>query len=249
MVRDDIWENQDKSIWRYLDFYQLVSIIEREKLYFSPISEFQDHYEGSFPVADSIDGTFEDDEIVRFRQRFPRCVFANCWHINSREAASMWNQYDDRGIVIKSTVQNLRDSITESKRGVHLFKVRYIDYDEDELSDHRLAAYFHKRKSFEHEREFRLLFIDYPPQKGAEDSDFPDEFEGPFDYITSKKEIPDEKFVSGQYHNIELDNLIQEIRINPNRGDDFEDLVSNLVKRYNLDIEVKQSDLSSDPVY
>jgi hypothetical protein len=162
--------SDETTVWRYLDFYQLTSILEREQVYFSALSEFADPFEGSFPVEDSIEaGIDEDEEVKRFRERFPKCVFANCWHMNSRESASMWNQYDDRGIAIKTDYGSLRDSFVRYRRGIRFFEIKYIDYEEDSMEfEHRLDAYRHKRKSYEHEQELRALFIDYPPQEGAE---------------------------------------------------------------------------------
>jgi len=249
--------SDEATVWRYLDFYQLASILDREQVYFSALSEFEDSFEGSFPVEDSIEADpDEDEEIKRFRERFPKCVFANCWHMNSRESASMWHQYDDRGIAIKTDYKNLRSSFNISRRGVHFFEVKYIDYEEESIEfEHRLDAYRHKRKSYEHEQELRALFTDYPPQEGAESEKEPEGYDNLYDefdsfaYITREEPIPEEKYVSGQCHDVDVDSLIKEVRINPWNDHDFVKLVESIVEKYNLSAEVEQSRLSDEPLY
>lgn len=245
------------TVWRYLDFYQLASILDREQVYFSALSEFSDPFEGSFPIEDSIEEDPDEDEVVkRFRKRFPKCVFANCWHMNSRESASMWNQYDDRGIAIKTDYKNLRNSFNISRRGVHFFEVKYIDYEEESMEfEHRLDAYRHKKKSYEHEQELRALFIDHPPQEGAESEKEPEGYDDrdnrfdPFSYITREEPIPEGKYVSGQFHGVDVDSLIKEVRINPWNDRNFVELIESIVKKYNLSAEVEQSRLSDEPLY
>ncbi len=249
--------SDEDTVWRYLDFYQLASILAREQVYFSALSEFADPFEGSFPVDDSIEASSEEnDEVKRFRERFPRCVFANCWHTNKRESAAMWDQYDDRGIAIKTNFEGLRNSFTTYKRGIHFFNVKYINYEQESMDfEHRLDAYRHKRKSYQHEQELRALFIDYPPQEGADSQEKPEGYEGPstgfdpFTYITREEPIPDQKFNPGQFEDVDVDSLIEEVRINPWNDDDFVRLVRCIVEKYDLNAEVKQSDLSREPLY
>lgn len=240
----------DKEIWRYLDFYQLVSILEREQLYFSALSEFSDPFEGSFPIADSIEANSGDARVKRFRERFPNCVFANCWHINDRESASMWNQYDERGIAIKTTIDKLRNSLTLYLKGIHIFDVKYVDYEEESMEfHHRLDVYRYKRKSYEHEQELRAMFIEYPPHPGTEVNNIPEDYRDAFEYITRKKPISDDQYAPGQFHDVNINKLIDEIRINPWNDDDFRELVESTINSHGLNVPVKQSKLSDEPLY
>ncbi|NLV07518.1 hypothetical protein GOC83_15390 [Haloarcula rubripromontorii] len=239
-----------EEVWRYLDFYQFVSILEREQVYFSALSEFSDPFEGSFPVADSIEANSGDERVKRFRERFPNCVFANCWHINNRESAAMWGQYDDRGIAIKTNVKNLRDSFVRYLKGIHFFDVKYIDYEEESMDFyHRLDAYRCKRKSYEHEQELRAIFIEYPPHPNTETDDMPEEYDDSFEYITRQEPIPEDQYTSGQFHDVDVTSLIQEVRINPWNDNKFIELVKSVTENHGLDVPVTQSSLSDDPLY
>lgn len=121
--------------------------------------------------------------------------------------------------------------------------------------EHRLDAYRYKRKSYQHEQELRALFIDYPPQKGADRQENPEGYEDmssdfdPFKYLTREERIPNQRFNPGQFEDVDISSLIEEVRINPWNDEDFVHLVRSIVEKYELSAEVKQSDMSGEPLY
>jgi hypothetical protein len=56
--------------------------------------------------------------------------FVNCWHISKCETEAMWNQYQKSGsgIVIRSTVQRLIDSVRDYAYAIYIGCVKYIDH-------------------------------------------------------------------------------------------------------------------------
>ncbi len=83
-------------------------------------------------------------------------ILANCWHMNERESAAMWKLYAEGDKVrIQSIYRKLLDALPKD---VGMGIVTYIDFEEEPIPEGNvLANFMHKRKSFEHEREARVL--------------------------------------------------------------------------------------------
>ncbi len=108
-------------------------------------------------------------------------------------------------------------------------EVKYIDYTKDNVLDGDIISPFiYKRKSFEHEREFRLMISD---QLNALDG------KGGFKEASNR----------GISIDVCLEQLIKSVYISPNSEKWFEELVGSLVKRYNLNADVVQSKLYEFP--
>jgi hypothetical protein len=106
-----------------MNFTQLVSVLEREALFFSSARNFDDPLEGSVtPVnVDARQRQMEEDDLSSdFHERisganemFTYFTFINCWHMNRYESAAMWDQYSriDNGIAIQTTTDKLESSL------------------------------------------------------------------------------------------------------------------------------------------
>jgi hypothetical protein len=112
---------------------------------------------------------------------------------------------------------------------IYVGQVEYIDHDRADVPrDHGLRPYFLKRRSFEFEHELRAvvaLIPDPPFEKALDVAEF------------------------GIYVPVAIDVLIEEVRVSPNAQHWFADLVTSVCDHYGLDVPVKQSDLSRDPIY
>ncbi|EMA50910.1 MULTISPECIES: hypothetical protein [Halococcus] len=62
-TENDVWSppkpSSDAFIWRYLNFTQLLSILERDKIWFNNVNKFNDPYEGTTPEA-NLESEIED---------------------------------------------------------------------------------------------------------------------------------------------------------------------------------------------
>jgi hypothetical protein len=92
-----------------------------------------------------------------------KVLYVNCWHMNDYDSAAMWSVYASRGsgIAITSSYDSLQESLQSDKT---LFggKIIYSDYASEivDLSNIIMAAAMRKRRSFDFEREFRIVFWD-----------------------------------------------------------------------------------------
>jgi hypothetical protein len=170
--------NKNVKIWRYLDFTKFISMLDKKTLFFNRSDKFSDRFEGKYTnrqlrefsklfVGDE-EGTSEiEKENINcslrntFSTSYPReLVHINSWHENDFESAAMWELYlkSDEGIAIQSTFKKLTVSFPKEKKAeVYIGKVKYIDYQSENIPDDAFATYLYKRKSFEHEHEIRAL--------------------------------------------------------------------------------------------
>lgn len=249
----------DADIWRYISFYQFVSILQRESLYFNRADRFSDPFEGSLPLPnvrereEAIDefeevATSEDiDEISSSaHQSYKKFSFLNCWHMRDKESASMWELYSDQGIAIKSTAKDLKESLEPDAQDFHISEVRYIDYQTEKIDvENTYSPFVHKRESYDNENEIRAIIQDTPDIRPQTESK--DEPRGL--YVPVGDDVSEEMLVPNKFVDVDLENLISSIYISPSRGKKFEDLVRGLVDREGLDVDVQRSDLDKDPVY
>lgn len=153
-------------IWRYMSLDKYIDLIYRKELFLCRLDKFVDPWEGTWTKQEkkTVPPWGEDDTVL---QEFKKFSFINCWHMNQYESAAMWDLYSskDAGIAIKTTIEKLKESLKEESEDLHIGKVQYEDnYDDVEQcilgnSDlPTLAPVFRKRKSFEHEKEVRLVF-------------------------------------------------------------------------------------------
>ncbi|WP_144240035.1 DUF2971 domain-containing protein [Haladaptatus cibarius] len=253
----------DVKIWRYMDFTQLVSILERNSLYFHRADRFDDPYEGSLPKQnfdlrsnelDNIPDDWTKNLLPRFRQICRRYTFLNCWHINETESAGMWDLYlkADAGICIQSTYERLIDSLEPyDESNVFISKVKYIKYGEERLSGWSLQSpladtispFIHKRESFKHEREIRAIIHDLPWSNEGDT------------WITAEDientPLHDEGLVDkNKYIRVNLDKLIENVYIAPHAPKWIKNLVEKVLKTHGLSSElVKKSNMTEDPLY
>lgn len=250
---DEHPEETDAALWRYMDLSQLVSILERGQLWFARADKLGDPYEGSLtqprreirderirglkefteseegwtPLDRDIDELIEEQVEKNKRQR--EWVFINCWHQNEKESAAMWDLYakSNDAIVIKTTFERLVNALSNNEEEISLSQVRYLDFEEEDMvQGESTLDFLFKRKSFEYEREVRALFWDLP---GVDEMD---------------NQPP------GHYVEIEIETLIDEIRIAPSAETWFFDTVKQMLGSYGFSEEIiTQSNLAEDPLF
>ncbi|HEY7226550.1 MAG TPA: hypothetical protein VH481_00290, partial [Nitrososphaeraceae archaeon] len=172
--------SNEAKIWKYMDIARLISILDREELYFTSTDEFVDPYEGTLAEYNKIDTVrlerfrheledVDDDMIKRLILRPPNFqnyrdrLVVNCWHLNDGESAAMWDLYSNRkaGIAIQSTYRRLRDSFSKAIESVGIGMVNYMDYNTQWMKEDFILPFLTKRTSFKHEQELRAFTIIY----------------------------------------------------------------------------------------
>ncbi len=235
-------ENKGSKVWRYMDFTKFVSLLEKQSLYFARADKFDDPFEGSYPIFNiqNRPSIYKDlseevlESLSNTNKEMREFFFMNCWHLNEYESAAMWKIYlsNNQGIAIQSSFESLRKSFDKcTEKDVFIGKVKYIDYKKDWMPE---GNYFypliHKRISFSYEKEIRCIIPEFPKSKRIDLN------------ITN--------FTTHLFIPVYVDILIEKIYIAPTATEWFRDLVETMIKeKYGIDIEVKKSSLSEDPVF
>jgi hypothetical protein len=171
--------DENAKLWRYMDFTKLVSMLESQSLFLARADRLGDSFEGSYPLPtfnsrlpppDDVPADEREAYVLGVHHRAvanrqqPKFMAVSCWHMNQYESAAMWRLYlkSDEGLAIQTRYATLREAVTDetiSFMGV----VRYIDYEKQWFQEGNvLTAFMHKRRSFEHEREVRIIVPKWP---------------------------------------------------------------------------------------
>ena len=165
-----------------------------------------------------------------FWKQLPLFTLISCWHESNHESEAMWKLYSNKqgGIAIKTDFNSFLESFRTSEQ-IHVGMVAYVDYENDRIpEDDPLSHYLYKRKSFEHEREVRAIIQDLPSGNLAGSQDIYD---------------------IGDYGKVDLDQLIQQVVVDPFAPEWFLDLVQQVTKRYGLKVPISRSHLAESPTW
>src|SRR5690606_2862821 len=156
-------------IWKYLDLFKYMDLIKNKSLFMLQVSLFQDLYEVKGLDRDSIikiliEETKQAPEpkivdcILNINENLRKNSFINCWHINNYQSSVMWEAYSNSngGLAIRSTVGNLKKSITDEK---DIFISKVI-YNRDIPLTNIYHPIIHKREEFRDEHELRVFYAD-----------------------------------------------------------------------------------------
>ena len=240
----DLPSDIDQPIWRYMDMAKFVHLVLKKSLFLSRADLFGDPYECSLPrlVAEGLENYYKglggdlDEQMTRARLEIRDNSYVNCWHEAPYESAAMWDLYANRGlgVAVKSTVGRLADTLTTNlasdQEPFYGTRVRYIDYQLDTFpTDNLLWPLVHKRKSFEHEKEFRIVSTRLPQ------------------YESGKRASPEN--LPGLSVSVDPELLVQDVYVAPGSESWFLDVIQGTCSELGLNREVKQSSLDDDPFY
>ena len=224
-------QDEEIKIWRYLDFTKFVSYLNKKALFFTRADKLDDRFEGKFTDADI--NRWKDvlkikrrTEKIEILNGFRKVINISSWHINECESAAMW----------QSTFKRLKDSFKVNKVDeIYIGFVKYIDYEKDSIPDGNIFnPFLYKRKSFEHEKELRAIIMKFALVEQTKGKHIL--------YI-------DPEWI-GNYVKSDLSVLIENIVVSPTAPDWFAELIRSIMNKFGLtDIEIRQSDLTKDPLY
>lgn len=213
-------------IWKYLDFSKFVDLLLTRQLFMSRSDKFEDQYEGTFsePTFEEINKLSVDNpDFLKHYKQFRESVVISSWHINEYESFAMWQIFTQRneGIAIQSTIGRLQNSLSaETVYPQHIGEVKYIDYKKEYIPfDNSFFPFLFKRKSFQYEKEIRVLTDVTPFGKTID---------------------------NGLKIDVNLEELVKAIYIHPKSANWYKKLVFDVVSRLNYDFPIAKSDLESD---
>lgn len=219
-------ENPDTVVWKYLDLSKFLDLLLAKKLFMSRSDKFEDQYEGTFsePTFEEIKRLSENNpEFLDFYKTHREKVVVSSWHINEYESFAMWQIFtqNSEGLAIQSTIGRLQKALEVEKNfKQYIGQVNYIDYKKEYIPfDDMFFPFLFKRKSFQYEREVRII------------GDL------------SNQEI---KINDGLKIDVDINQLIEKIYIHPKSENWYKKLVIELVDKLGFDFEIEKSDLESD---
>ncbi len=256
--------NPDGCIWRYMEFTKLLSLLDKEALYFARLdhlAEF-DPFEGSYTyqnlafdeikyndvpkeywekmgiVNEGIFNSFvqSNKQSRNITKKGREMTFVNSWHVGDHESAAMWKIYlaSDAGIAIRSTYNKLKDSLFKYTE-FGIF-IGMIEYLDYKTQIIKMDNALRPfiSKRKSFEHENELRALIWTPQHGKND------IRGVNNKFASRK---------GLYVDVDLDTLIESIFVSPNAPAWFVELVESATKKFGFPKSVEQSDLSEGPIY
>lgn len=208
-------------------------------------------------------------------------LYINCWHRNEDESAAMWSIYSNlnEGIAITTTLARIRSSLLDDPAlygDIYGVPVRYQRYEEVPVYKPDLVPVvsYTKRPSFQHEREYRLVFAHMLEAtnvggsirmlRNTIDCDIPRSTSSGEHY---GEQVPFEQTDWTQYENFlkaaearskpgypirfDLNELICEIWISPLAQDWVVRTVERICSDYGIPVKPKKSSLlqGPDPLY
>lgn len=219
-------ENPDTIVWKYLDLSKFLDLLLAKKLFMSRSDKFEDQFEGTFsePTFEEIKRLSENNpEFLDFYKTHREKVVVSSWHINEYESFAMWQIFtqNSEGLAIQSTIGRLQKALEVEKNfKQYIGQVNYIDYKKEYIPfDDMFFPFLFKRKSFQYEREVRII------------GDL------------SNQEI---KINDGLKIDVNINQLIEKIYIHPKSENWYKKLVIELVDKLGFDFEIEKSDLESD---
>jgi hypothetical protein len=213
-------------VWKYLDLSKFLDLLLSHKLFMSRSDKFEDQYEGTFsePTFEEMKKLSADNpEFLAYYKTHREKVAVSSWHINEYESFAMWQIFtgNSEGLAIRSTVGRLKKALgPENQFEQYIGEVNYIDYKKEYIPfDDAFFPFLFKRKSFQYEREIRI--ITDVTQYGISIND-------------------------GLKISVDIRQLIDKIYIHPKSENWYKRLVIELLKRLDFDFDIEKSDLESD---
>ncbi len=219
-------DDPNTIVWKYLDLSKFLDLLMSRKLFMSRSDKFEDQYEGTFsePTYEEIKKLSENNpEFLDYYKSHREKVVVSSWHINEYESFAMWQIFtqNNEGLAIQSTIGRLQKALKpEINYSQFIGEVNYIDYKKEYIPfDNMFFPFMFKRKSFQYEREVRII------------SDL------------SENNI---KINDGLKIDVDINQLIEKIYIHPKSENWYKKLVIELVSKLDYTIEIEKSDLESD---
>lgn len=219
-------EDPNTIVWKYLDLSKFLDLLLSKKLFMSRSDKFEDQYEGTFsePTFEEIRKlSIDNPDFLNYYKTHREKVAISSWHINEYESFAMWQIFtqNSEGLAIQSTIGRLQKALQpEEHFQQYIGEVNYIDYKKEYIPfDDLFFPFLYKRKSFQYEREVRIIS----------------------DVTQNNLKLND-----GLKINVDVNLLIEKIYIHPKSENWYKNLVIQLVAKLGFDISIEKSDLESD---
>lgn len=223
-----------------MDFNKFNLLLENKALFFCRSDKLGDPFEGSYPTL-NIKNRPKDawEKLIRdLHREIRKFILVNCWSNSDCESAAFWKLYTNgnEGVALQSTFERLQKCFgSGGSESVKIGKVNYIDFTKDSFDEEKclFSPYAFKMKSFEFEREVRAIMIKAP------------------EYVKDNRDLIKAKpiFDVGGYVNVDLGILLENLYIAPMADLSFRNKVEATLKKYDINLTPKWTDLHNKPIY
>ena len=158
-------------------------------------------------------------------------TFVNCWHENETESEAMWKLYtahQPEGVAIQTTYGALRKAIDQPE--IQIGRITYENFDVAFMPGDSYGWY--KRKSFEHEREVRVMI----------EPDDPEHLKQIEDAYKKKHQVRISL-------DVDIEALVENVFVSPYAKDWFKELVEKEMKACGLDKPVVYSKMNEQALF
>lgn len=228
-----------------MDIKKFERILRDRAIYFCSARNFQDKFEAEYAwgptghkkylenikdLCKKNGGGLDEKTFMAFHLKDIKDLanksYVSCWNKNTNESEAMWKlyctDYGTRGIVIKTDLQKLKSCLAGSDKTILFKAVQYVpNFYVKKYNPEIEEMLCHKRKAFDFENEYRAFFVD-----------------------RDLNSMPS----NGMNISIDPENLISEIRISPFADKSLKDEVLDLIKKYELNIPVKKTEIQTFPI-
>lgn len=219
-------EDDQTIVWKYLDLSKFLDLLLSRKLFMSRSDKFEDQYEGTFsePTYEEIKKIAENNSrFLDYYKSHREKIVISSWHINEYESFAMWQIFtkNNEGLAIQSTLGKLKKALeSEKKIEQYIGQVNYIDYKKEYIPfEDTFFPFLFKRKSFQYEREIRII------------SD-----------VTENEIVVND----GLKIDVDINTMIEKIYIHPKSENWYKNLVFQLMEQLGFNFNIEKSDLESD---
>ena len=213
-------------IWKYLDLSKFLDLLLSQKMFMSRSDKFEDQFEGTFsePTFEEIKKiAVHNPKFLDYYKTHRKNVVISSWHINEYESFAMWQIFtkNQEGLAIQSTLSRLQAALApENRIEQYIGEVNYIDYKKEHIPfEDSFFPFLFKRKSFQYEKEIRVISDVSPLQLAVNE---------------------------GIKINVDINQLIEKVYIHPKSENWYKKLVLELMDKLNFNFEIEKSDLESD---
>lgn len=245
----------DAQMWRYMDFAKFVSLLNTSCLYFARADQMEDPYESALPrqYVERLKARYKtannNQGFRSFLTEMRSQLYLSCWYMASHESAAMWKLYCGQGdgIAICSTMTKIKLSFQNAEEMIMAGKVHYIDYSLDDFKTkakykNALSGILHKRKSFEHEQEVRLVIWGTQEQSRQYNK-----LHGPPAIGDTRQHDP---LPIGFSVKCDLKEMISKVMVSPTARAWFRDVVVASLDKFGYgSIPIEHSSLYEKPIY
>jgi hypothetical protein len=143
-----------------------------------------------------------------------KTTFVSCWYESQHESDAMWRLYSEQSGYAVAIQTSVGLLKKHTDEQIAIGRIKYIDYCTE--FPHIGFPHFYKRRSFEHEREVRAVIID----RSADES------------------------LAGKHVDVNLRSLIRTVKVSPLAPPWFLEVVQDVTRKYDLNVDVSISTLT-----